>query len=208
MIEKAPRHPQGLYSIGMVFHRLLALVGFFALIIVGVGYAQWQAFWQGLDAEAPAVYAEMAKILLETGSIAEATVWKMPVVSGVSADAVADSIRVAANDLNFKSVGELPLSEQVTALRDGKPYRRVTIFMLCNAETAARMLDYQAAFSAYLPCRIALVEDPQGQLWLYALNMDLMIYGGKPLPPELLAEALQVREMTLTIMKRGAAGDL
>jgi hypothetical protein len=34
----------------------------------------------------------------------------------------------------------------------------------------------------------------------------MMIYGGKPLPPELKEEALKVREVILDIMKRGASG--
>jgi uncharacterized protein (DUF302 family) len=69
------------------------------------------------------------------------------------------------------------------------------------------MLDYNDAFSAYLPCRITLVEDKTGKLWLYSLNMDLMIHGGEPLPEELKQEALRVKEIILTIMKRAAAGD-
>ena len=69
------------------------------------------------------------------------------------------------------------------------------------------MLDYSDAFSAYLPCRITLVEDTSGKLWLYTLNMDIMIHGGKTLPPELKEEALKVKEIILDIMNRGAAGE-
>jgi len=52
-----------------------------------------------------------------------------------------------------------------------------------------------------------MVEDKAGKLWLYSLNMDLMIYGGEPLPKELKAEAIHVKEVILDIMKRGAEGD-
>ena len=55
--------------------------------------------------------------------------------------------------------------------------------------------------------RITLVEDQQGKLWLFALNMDLMIYGGEPLPPVLKAEAIKVKEIILDIMRRGAEGE-
>jgi uncharacterized protein (DUF302 family) len=79
--------------------------------------------------------------------------------------------------------------------------------MFCNALTAAQMLDYSDAFSAYLPCRISLVEDKQGKLWLYSLNMDAMIYGGKPLPAALKEEAMGVKKIILEIMNRGAEGD-
>jgi hypothetical protein len=37
--------------------------------------------------------------------------------------------------------------------------------------------------------------------------MDIMIHGGKELPPELKEEALQVKEIILDIINRGAEGD-
>jgi uncharacterized protein (DUF302 family) len=79
--------------------------------------------------------------------------------------------------------------------------------MFCNALTAAQMLEYSDAYSAFLPCRISMVEDKEGKLWLYSLNMDAMIYGGKPLPPALKEEAEGVKKIILDIMNRGAKGD-
>jgi hypothetical protein len=37
--------------------------------------------------------------------------------------------------------------------------------------------------------------------------MDMMIHGGTPLPDELKAEAIQVKEIMLDIMNRGASGE-
>jgi len=37
--------------------------------------------------------------------------------------------------------------------------------------------------------------------------MDMVIYGGSPLPPELKKEAVQVKEIILDIMNRGATGE-
>ena len=51
------------------------------------------------------------------------------------------------------------------------------------------------------------MEDKTGKLWLYTLNMDLMIHGGKTLPDELRAEAIEVKEIILDIMNRGATGE-
>lgn len=115
-------------------------------------------------------------------------------------------MRFVANEHNIKNVGELPLYKEIAAL-SGKPFRFIKIYMFCNALTASHMLSVSDAFSAYLPCRIAMVEDPQGKLWLYTLNMDLMIYGGNPLPPALKEEAIGVKETLLDIMHRGAKGD-
>jgi len=47
------------------------------------------------------------------------------------------------------------------------------------------MVVYNDAYSAYLPGRIALVEDKEDKYNLYSLDMDMMIYAGKTLPPEL-----------------------
>lgn len=160
----------------------------------------------GFDDQAVETYIEMARLILETGNAVEATVWKAKVKDGMTADEVDETIKVVANEHNIKNVGELPLSLQVEAMT-GKPYRFVKIYMFCNALTAAKMLDYSDAYAAYLPCRLSLVEDKTGALWIYTLNMDPMIYGGTPLPDDLKQEAMQVKEIMLDVLKRGSTGD-
>jgi hypothetical protein len=59
-----------------------------------------------------------------------------------------------------------------------KQYVGHWIYQYCKPTTAMVMVDHSDAFSAYLPCRIALIEDQKGEKWLYSLNMDMMIYGG------------------------------
>lgn len=158
------------------------------------------------DDNAPKVYTDMFKSLVASGNGAEATVWKVPVADGLSAEDVEQTMRFVANEHNIKNVGELPLSEQVAAMT-GEPQRLLKIYMFCNPLTAAKMVDYSDAFSAYLPCRISLVEDKAGKLWIYTLNMDMMIHGGATLPDELFEEANTVKDVILDIMNRGAAGD-
>ncbi len=158
------------------------------------------------DDKAPEVYMTMVKSLLATGNAAEATVWKIAVAEGLSVEDVDQSIKFIANGHNIKNVGELPLSEQVAAMT-GEDQRYLKIYMFCNPLTAAKMVEYSDAFSAYLPCRISLVEDKTGQLWIYTLNMDMMIHGGKSLPPDLYEEANKVKDIMLDIMNRGAEGD-
>jgi len=160
----------------------------------------------GFDEKALSTYAEIGKILLETGSGPEATVWKIPVAEGLTPQEVEETMRFVANEHNIKNVGELPLYKEVEAM-SGTPFRFMTVYMFCNAMTAARMLEINDAFSAYLPCRITLIEDTSGKLWLYTLNMDIMIYGGKTLPDAIKEEAIQVKEIMLDIMNRGASGD-
>jgi uncharacterized protein (DUF302 family) len=158
------------------------------------------------DSKAPEVYLTMARNLLESGNAAEATVWKIPVAEGLSIEDVDQTMKFVANEHNIKNVGELPLSEQVATMT-GEPQRFWKIYMFCNPLIAAKMIEFSDAFSAYLPCRISLVEDKEGRYWIYTLNMDMMIHGGKKLPPELFEEANQVKETILDIMNRGATGE-
>lgn len=188
---------------------LLALIGL--LLVAGMIYMATQlggnlTNLRTFDSKAPEIYLDMAKKLIETGNAAEATVWKVPVQEGLGWEDVEQTMRFVANEHNIKNVGELPLSEQVAAMT-GKPQRFLKIYMFCNPLTAANMFDYSVAFSAYLPCRISLIEDPQGKLWLYTLNMDMMIHGGEVLPEALKEEAIGVKDTILDIMNRGATGE-
>lgn len=198
---------------------ILALIGLLAIIAGTVAYFKYgnmfsqmtslaseEAALAQLDPKAKSLYMTMWKKLKETGNSAEATVVKYPLADGVSPADAEQSMKMVANEHNIKAVGELPLSEQVK-LETGQDQRFLKIFQFCNPQTAMRMVDYSDAYSAYLPCRVAMVEDKQGKYNLYSLDMDLMIYGGKTLPPDLLAEAQKVQEIITDIMKRGATGD-
>jgi uncharacterized protein (DUF302 family) len=183
----------------------LAIVALLVVAVIKIGPSSL-ANLADFDPEAASTYATIGEGLLETGSAPDATVWKVPVKQGLSAADVEQTMRFVANEHNIKNVGELPLYKEVEAIT-GKPFRFMKVYMFCNPVTAADMLELSDAFSAYLPCRISMVEDKQGKLWLYTLNMDLMIHGGKSLPPGLKAEATQVKDIILDIMKRGASGE-
>jgi len=192
-----------------IIRNLLALIGLIAVALVIYGVVKIMPYKDNIrsfDPEAGRVFTELAFNVLKTGNAADATVWKVPVKEGLSAQDVESSMRSIASENNIKNVGELPLYKEVTAM-SGKPYRFAKIFMFCNALTAAKMMDYDDAYSAYLPCRVSLIEDSEGKLWLYSLNMDMMIYGGQPLPPELKKEAMNVKRIILDIMNRGSQGD-
>lgn len=189
-----------------MFKNLLALIGLLSIIAVGGIYFKSTSTISEFDSGAVRTYTELFSNILKYKDAATATVWKYKVAEGLSAEDVEETMKFVANEHNIANVGELPLSKDISA-KSGKEYRFVKIFLFCNSLTAAKMLDYNDAFSAYLPCRVTLVEDTSGQLWVYSLNMDLMIHGGKPLPADLKEEAEKVKEIILDIMKRGAEGD-
>lgn len=188
---------------------ILAVIGLIALIGGGYAYSKFSGeldAFNALDPGAKKVYSDMWTKLKETGTSADATVWKRALDEGVTPEDAAEAMSSVATELNIKAVGVLPLSKEVEA-KTGKKQRLLTIYQYCNPITAMTMVEYSDAFSAYLPCRIAMVEDKKGKVWLYALDMDMMIFGGKTLPEKLLKEATTVKKVILDIMEAGATGE-
>ena len=192
-----------------MLRNILAVVGLLAIglgVWLGPSAYRYYAAFRSFDDGAWDTYKGLADRLVETGNAAAATVWKVKVAEGLSFEEVDESIKAVAIDRNIKGVGELPLGDQVEAMT-GKPWRKLKIYLYCNPLTAAKMVDYDIAYSAYLPCRVSLVEDENGDLWITTLDMDMMIHGGRTLPPELRDEALRVKDIILDILNRAAEGD-
>jgi uncharacterized protein (DUF302 family) len=135
----------------------------------------------------------------------EDTVVKQRINEGISMDEAVESMKLRANLLNMKLVAELPLSKQVEAM--GKKARRMEIFQFCDPLIAQSMVEANIHFAAYLPCRIALVEDEKGQGWLVMMNPDMMLTGAT-LSAELKKQATEVRDNLLEIMDAGTKGEL
>jgi uncharacterized protein (DUF302 family) len=69
------------------------------------------------------------------------------------------------------------------------------------------MIKENIDFSAYLPCRITLIEDQEGKAWLTTLDLNKVIEMAG-LPPNLMENAIEVRDTIEEIMTAGATGDL
>ncbi len=182
---------------------LLAVIGFFAIVAGVGGWLAFQDFASRLDPEAFRVYREIGAKYLKDLDPGTAFVRVERVKDGLKPEDVADSLKSLAVQYNLLFVGEAPFYKQVEAVT-GKPYRYIAFFSFCDAQVGAMMADYNNTYTAFMPCRIALVQDPDGTLWLQMMDLEMLIYGGKPLPPELKASAIKVRE-TLDKLIRGAA---
>lgn len=152
------------------------------------------------------VYMPMTNTLLDTGDITMASIVRVKVADDVSNEDVEEAMESIATAEGIRSVGMLPLSEMVE-LQTGEKQRFLKIYQYCSPRTAMVMVDHSDAFSAYLPCRLALIQDKEGQRWLYTLDMNAMIYGGAPLPDYLLEKAIEVQRVITAIQVGGAEGD-
>jgi uncharacterized protein (DUF302 family)/predicted small secreted protein len=139
------------------------------------------------------------------GDIAVATTWERKVKPGVTPKDIEDILKMVAIERNMRDVGVLPLSKELEA-RSGKKEKLLTVYSYCSPATARRMVDFSPHMAAYLPCRISVVEKDDG-LWLYTLNMDMMVKMGRKLPSPLKEEAWAVRETIYEMMERASKGE-
>jgi uncharacterized protein (DUF302 family) len=189
-----------------IVRNLLAAIGLLTLLVVGFAAVSYGPKIAAFDPGFSSAYAEFAGRLLETGDPGVAMMWAVPVEEGLSTDDVVDSLKSLATSKNLLFVGESPFYKQVEAIT-GEEYRYVNFLSFCDAQVGKMMLEHKNHYSGFMPCRIALVEDNDGRLALYSMNLDLMIHGGEPLPPELKDQALRVRDTIREIMNGAAAGE-
>jgi hypothetical protein len=189
-----------------IIRNLLAIIGLVSVLALGYGYVRFSSAVAGFDPEFSRFYVELAQRLLETGDPGVAMMWSVPVEDGLSAEDVIESMKSIAISKNLLFVGESPFYKQIEAIT-GEEYRYVNFLSFCDARVGRMMLEYRNEYSGFMPCRIALVEDAEGNLKLYSMNLDLMIYGGTELPPDLKESAIQVRNTLRAIMEGGAAGE-
>jgi uncharacterized protein (DUF302 family) len=130
---------------------------------------------------------------------------KIPVEEGISGEEVDESIRSLSVSEGIFYVFYAPLYKQVEAVT-GEPYRHLSIHNICDAKIGAEMADYNDALVIMMPCRISVVEDKDGKLWLYTTNPDLIV-NDPNLPPDIKAKAKKVADKLISIMEKAAAGE-
>lgn len=189
-----------------LIRNLLALFGLVTLVSLTAAFLWLAPKVSDFDAAFLDVYGELAGKLLRTGDPGVSMMWAVPVDEGLSTSDVIESMKSLATAENFLFVGESPFYKQIEAIT-GEPYRYVNFLSFCDARVGREMLEYHDHYSGFMPCRIALVEDNGGRLWLYSMNLDLMIHGGKELPEDLKASAIRVRDTMRRIMEGAAAGE-
>ena len=185
---------------------ILAAIGLAGILAVTVLALVFGSRISAFDPGAAAVYGSFAQRLLAGGDPGVAMMWAVPVKDGLTPEDVIESMKSLATSRNLLFVGESPFYKQIEAIT-GEDYRYVNFLSFCDAQVGKQMLEYRDQYSGFMPCRIALVEDKDGKLWLYSMNLDLMIFGGTQLPADLKGAALRVRDSIRQIMDGAAAGE-
>ena len=148
----------------------------------------------------PAAFAEDPEVqMFDVGQ----TVIKMALAEGVGPQDAVEAMLSTAAELNMKMVGHQNVGKELQSRGIDSP--DLEILQFCNPEDAIKMVKFNTIYAAYMPCRIALVQDSEGKYWLEMLNLD-MIINAYALPPELQAIAITVNGTMLSILTAGATG--
>nr|WP_296747912.1 DUF302 domain-containing protein [Thioalkalivibrio sp.] len=188
---------------------LLALVGLLALVAVGAAILVLEPYVnkaRGLDESALAVYAGMARTILETGDPMEAMVYQRRADPGLSVADVETALGRAAKEFELHSLGTLPVQRQVLA-QTGRDFPLLQIHLFCDPDLASDLIRHNPSTAAFLPCRVIVHEDDNGHIWLMTPNLDLVLHGGRPLPLALQEQALGLQQTLREIVDRAAEAD-
>lgn len=160
------------------------LILFFALLLAASTYAA-----------APAMTVKPIQVQLV----------RIQVADSVSFDDAVESLKLRANQLNIKFVGANLIYKEIEALT-GKPAKRMEIFNFCDGLTAQQMLAADLNTIAFMPCRIAIVEDQDGKRWVISLMMNDKFV--RSLKGDTRKNAERVMDALKNMMRAASAGDL
>lgn len=132
------------------------------------------------------------------------TVAQMQVKKGLKPEDAIQAMLSKAAELNMKLVGQQYVSRELEERGQKSPY--LTIVQFCDPEDAKTMVVHNPIYASYMPCRIALVEDKEGNLWLMMLSLDMLI-NSDLLPPEVVEIAIRVNQSMLEVMVAGSTGE-
>ena len=186
--------------------KILSAIGAITVIGTVVGYLTIGSKVGSLHPDAMGHYMTMFGKVLETGNSAEAMIRKVRINDDVTTEDAIDTMTGIAEENNFLVVGDAKMSIK-SSIKDPNGKRYIRILSFCAPSIAEKFIGYSESFGAFMPCRILIVEDDEGNRWLYTMAMELMLYGGKPLPDDMLKMAETVRGLMYGMMDAAATGD-
>jgi uncharacterized protein (DUF302 family) len=178
---------------------VVVLIGVYAMISFGGMISKVGT----LHPDAMGHYMDMFEKVLETGDSAQAMIRKVKINDDVSTEDVVENMKSIAGENNFLVVGDSKMSID-SSLKEPGGKRYIRILHFCAPSVAEKFIGYSEAFGAFMPCRILIVEDDEGNRWLYTMAMELMLYGGKPLPDDMMKMAENVRDLMYGMMDAAA----
>ena len=131
---------------------------------------------------------------------------------GLSFDDVRDSLFLRANQLNMKKVGENLMWKDFHVVLEDKDAPRIEVYSFCDIAVGRDLLKISPEFIVFLPCRVAVMEDANKDIWVLMLdwNMDWVAGYEKQLglTDELVKGAISINQRMDEMLRAAANGDL
>ena len=136
---------------------------------------------------------------------------KVKAKEGLTFDEIIEAMDSRAIEENLKKSGHNMIWKEVAA-KTGQPTPRIEILQYCDAMVARMVMDYSPEFSIFLPCRISVLEDAKGDIWLMTLDWDVswlnfVWHPDSQLDQDLKKSGMRIRDAMLSIVNAGATGD-
>lgn len=137
---------------------------------------------------------------------------KLKAKPGLKFDEVVESMMLRANQVNLKFVGSNLMWKDFQAVLGDTGAPRVEVFSFCDIAIGRELLKIIPEMVVFLPCRIAVMEDADRNIWVLMLDWDVtwLDMAGKQMgiTPELRKGALEIRDKMEAVMRAGANGEL
>jgi hypothetical protein len=190
---------------------LLTLIG--AIVVIGaiIGAVTVGPKVAKLDPQALPEYMKMFDKVLETGDPAKGMIRKVKMV--IPEDMTKEEAFENALEIMDEVGSEygMALVDSKTMPRNGKLFRDggllTHIRSYCSPYIADVFLAHSGEFIGFMPCRVGIIEEPNGDIYIYTMSLELMINGGHTLPPELLKLANEVRSAMYAMIEKAGAGE-
>ncbi len=178
------------------------------MIFVGINYG---SSLTKMDGKALGLYMAMADDVLTTGDPAKGMIIKRKLVieeGTTKEEAIENAFEImdeVGEEYGLMKVDEKTMPRGGKFMKDGGKFTHIRSY--CSPSIADIFLNFSGEFVGFMPCRIGMVEDDNGDIWLYTMNLDMMIHGGHTLPPELAKYANDVKAAMIGMLEKGAAGE-
>jgi uncharacterized protein (DUF302 family) len=97
---------------------------------------------------------------------------KVKAKKGLSFDEVRDSLFLRANQLNVKKVGENLMWKYFQVVLEDKDAPRIEVYSFCDIAVGRELLKISPEFVVFLPCRIAVMEDANKDIWILMIDWN------------------------------------
>jgi uncharacterized protein (DUF302 family) len=156
---------------------------------------------------------QMSSMGLNLRDIMNFMTTKYKAKEGLSFDEVVESMKLRANQVNLKLVGHSPMVKDIQAVLGDFSTPRMEVFHFCDIEAGREIMKLVPESIVYLPCRIAVMEDAQKNVWVLTLDwdtswLDSINTGAMGISPEMMDLAKKIRDNMDNVIRAAAEGDL